>query len=162
MQPVPMEIRFDTLAGHREAFAELLGEARRSLVIFDPDGAGLGLATRAGCERLAALLDRAAGPCLRIVLHDFRWIATSAPRLMTLLRDYGHVATVRRTPESLRQLSEPFAVADGIHLVARFHFAHSRGKALHHHPDEVAGWQRRFDELWQLCDETLPLSQLGL
>lgn len=162
MQPVPMESQFDTLAAHRAAIADLIEGAVRSLAIFDPDCAGLDLDSRAGVARLGAFLRRATGPSLRVVLHDFRWLETEAARLMTLLRDYGHVAAVSRTPESLRHLSEPFVLADGMHLVARFHFAHSRGKVLRYHPGEVEGWQRRFDELWPLCNEPLALSRLGL
>lgn len=162
MHPAPLEGRFDTLAGWRAALADLILQSRDELLIFDADLAGLGLASRDGIARLEALLGTGGRPCLRIVVHEFTWIERDAPRLMALLRRYAHVAPVRRSPDSLRQLSEPFAVGDGAHLALRFHADHARGRFAYHQPDQAEPWRRRFEDLWQCCEESLPLTRLGL
>lgn len=162
MLPTPIEARFDTLAAYRAAMADLLVVAKTQLAIFDTDLSSTQFDTRGAIALLVDFLRGKSKPSARVVLHDFSWLQSGAPRLLDLFRNYGHLIEIRRCPENLGNLTETFAIADGLHLVARFHIDHDRGKYLRHDPDEVEPWCKRFDELWGLCYETLPLSNLGL
>jgi hypothetical protein len=162
VEAVPVESRFDTYEAYRQAVATVVAQAQRELAIFDPDLKETGLESRAGAEHLVRLLATSRGRQLRIVLHDPGHLERHCPRLITILRDYGHVASLRRTPGNLRNLTDCFVVADGRHAVIRFHADHARGKLLIAQDDEVGIWQRRFAELWELATATSCITTLGL
>jgi hypothetical protein len=158
----PGDSRFDTYQAYREAVAMVVMQAQRELAIFDADLKETGLESRAGAEHLAQLLAASRGRQLRIVLHDPDHLERHCPRLVKILRDYGHVASLRRTPEHLRNLADCFIVADGRHAVIRFHADHARGKLLIAQDEQVCNWQRRFDELWETATVTSCITTLGL
>lgn len=162
MKASPGETRFDTYEAYRLAVATVVMQAQRELAIFDPDLEETGLESRAGVEHLTRLLAAGRGRQLRIVLHDTGHLERHCPRLIRLLQDYGHIASLRRSPEHLRNLTDCFIVADGSHAAIRFHADHARGKLLIAQDEQVGNWQSRFGELWELATATSCITTLGL
>lgn len=162
MGVAPGESRFATYEAYRQAVAMVVMQAQRELTIFDPDLKETGLESRVGVEHLSRLLAAGRGRRMRIVLHDTGHLERHCPRLIRLLQNYGHIASLRRSPEHLRNLTDCFIVADGSHAAIRFHADHPRGKLLIALDEQVGNWQSRFGELWELASATSCIRTLGL
>jgi hypothetical protein len=139
---------FDSRAVYLQALDKVLSSARKELCIFDPDGRKLELDGRARAEGIAAFLAGGRDRSLRLILHDLDYLSRYSPRLMGLLKRYDHAFTVRQTPESLRNLTDAFVLADRINGVIRFHADYFRGKLILDDPVDVHNWHQRFEELW--------------
>lgn len=162
MDVSPGESRFDTYEAYRQAVAMVVMQAQRELAIFDPDLRETGLESRSGADHLTRLLTMSRARQLRIVLHDPDHLERHCPRLIKLLQNYAHVASLRRSPEHLRNLTDCFVVADGRHAVIRFHADHARGKLLIAQDEQVGNWQRRFGELWETATVSSCITTLGI
>jgi len=142
---------FDTRAGFREQLHALLAGARASLDLFDPDFALFELGAPETDATLRSFLRN--GGLLRLAMHTDAHLLRHAPRFLRLLRDYGHGIECRTTPRGLRQLTDSFAIADGRHIVRRFHSDHARGVAELDAPQETELYAMRFSAIWA---ETVP------
>jgi hypothetical protein len=162
MNPAPVESRFDTYQGYRQAVAEVVGLAEGRIVLFDPDLGETGLESPLAAAALTRFFGGRRDARLQIVLHRTGHVERHCPRLLALLRLRSHVFDIRRTPDDLRQLTDCFVLADARHGAIRFHADHPRGKLLLHHDQEIGDWQRRFDELWELSSPALAATTLGL
>ena len=158
----PIAETFDTRAAYLQALDDVLASAGKEVCIFDTDLKKLELDTRARSDAIAAFLAGGQDRKLRVVVHDLDHLTRYSPRLMTLLKRYGHCFSVRQSPESLRTLDDCLFLVDGVSAVIRFHADFFRGKKLLEHPLEVHDWKQRFEDLWI---ESLPgaaATQLGL
>lgn len=162
MTPAPVESRFDTYAGYRQALAQVVALAEDRIVVFDPDLSETGLESSSSTAILTRFLGAERRTRLHIVLHRTSHVERQCPRLLALMRRHSHAIDLRQTPDDLRQLTDCFVVADARHGVIRFHADHPRGKLLLNHEVEVANWQRRFDDLRDLSSPALPPTTLGL
>jgi hypothetical protein len=149
--PGPHIEPFDSRAGFQQQLRALLARSFVTLDLFDPDFALFQL----GALEVDAELRRflRAGGLLRLAMHTSGHLEREAPRFLRLVRDYSHRIECRLTPRSLRQLTDSFAVGDGLHLVRRFHSDHLRGEAAFDAPQEVELPRERFIAIW---DESLP------
>jgi len=138
--------RFDTRAQFQQALHALLDRAQATLDMFDPDFALFTLGTPDTDAALRRFLR--AGGVLRLAMHSSAWLEREAPRFLRLLRDYSQSVECRLTPRGLRQLTDSFAIADGIHVVRRFHSDHLRGAAAFDTPDEADLPRERFTAIW--------------
>ena len=143
--------RFDTRAQFQQELGSLLAQARATLDLFDPDFSLFTLGTPGTDAALRRFLH--AGGMLRLAMHDGGWLAREAPRFLRLLRDYNHLVQCRFTPHGLRQLTDSFAIADGMHVVRRFHSDHPRGVAAFDAPQDTELPRERFAAIWA---ESLP------
>ena len=143
--------RFDTRAQFHQALHALLAQAQATLDLFDPDFALFTLGTLETDAELRRFLH--AGGTLRLAMHGSAWLEREAPRFLRLLRDYSHRIECRVTPRGLRQLTDSFAIADGVHVVRRFHSDHLRGAAAFDVSSEVDLPRERFAAIWS---ESLP------
>ena len=137
---------FDTRTAFQQQLGEVLARARASLVMFDPDFALF----RLGAPDVDAALRRFlhAGGRLRLALHDTAHLERDAPRFLRLLKDYAHGIECRRTPRSLRELTDSFCIADDLHIVRRFHSGHLRGEPAFDAPQQTELSRMRFDAIW--------------
>lgn len=156
------EVRFDTRAGYMQALNAVLASAKREICIFDPDLKGLDLDSRGHAEALATFLSGSRDRCLSIVVHNADHISHYCPRLMSLLKRYSHSFSIRKTPDSLRHLSDCFTLADEGNAAIRFHADHFRGKLLLSLPEETQGWRQRFEALWLESLPAVSATQIGL
>ena len=150
---------FDTRAAFQAHLDDVLARARATLVMFDPDFALF----RLGAPDVDAILRHFlhAGGRLRLVLHDPAHLERDA-RFLRLLKDYAHAIECRRTPRSLRELTDSFCIADDRHIVRRFHSAHLRGEAALDAPQQTELSRLRFDALWAESQPGLQASVTGL
>jgi len=152
--------RFDTRTQFQQELLALLARAGATLDLFDPDFALFQLGARKTDTELRRFLH--GGGVLRLALHDSGHLERHAPRLLTLLRDYSHRVECRLTPGSLRQLTDSFAIADGLHVVRRFHSDHLRGEAAFDAPASTDLPRERFDAIWEESRPALHPGVTGL
>jgi hypothetical protein len=156
----PLVIRFDMRRDLQLQWRALLARATTRLDLFDPDYSVFPLGAPDVEATLRAFLQ--GGGMLRLALHDTRFIQQSCPRFLGLARYYGERIECRQSPRSLRHLSDSFALADGMHVVRRFHCDHMRGEAAFDSPGAVELPAQRFEALWEESCVTLSPSVTGL
>jgi hypothetical protein len=152
--------RFDTRAELALHWCALLARAQTRLDLFERDFSALPL----GSIEVETTLRRflRGGGVLRLALHEPTHIERACPRFLRLLRDYGGALHCRQSPRTLRHLSDAFALADGRHLVRRFHSDHMRGEAAFDAPALLEVPAQRFEALWEEAHPTLATSVTGL
>ncbi|NYE61233.1 uncharacterized protein YjiS (DUF1127 family) [Duganella sp. 1224] len=139
-------IPFSTRAEFQQHLATCLSRARQTLQMFDPDYAIWQLGSSATEAELRRFLR--GGGRLQLVAHDGRQLEREAPRLLRLLKDYGHLIELRRTSPALRQLTDSFCIADQRDIVRRFHADHFRGEAIFNGPEDLRTSAERFLTIW--------------
>ena len=153
---------FDTRAAYQRAIDSVLHVAKKELCILDADTKALELDSRTRTDAIAAFLAGEGDRSLRIVLHDPDHMTRFSPRLMALLKRYGHSFSVRQTPTSLRSIADSFLLADKVSGVIRFHADHFRGKILLEEPKGIQDWYQRFEDLWMESSPVIASTHLGL
>lgn len=156
----PLAIRFDTRRDCETQWQAVLERAAQRLDMFDPDFSVFPLGSPETETRLRAFLR--AGGQLRLAMHDSAHIERHYPRFLRLLRDYRQLAECRQTPRSLRQLTDSFCIADGLHVLRRFHSDHPRGEAAFDAPGAVDLPAHRFAAIWEEARPTLAQTLTGL
>jgi ketosteroid isomerase-like protein len=155
----PTILRFDTRAEFQRQLRAVLGRAQASLDLFDPDFALFPL----GDPDVDAVLRRflqgggAAPGDARQRPHRAHY-----PRFLRLLREHGHRVECRVTHRGIRQLTDSFCIADGLHLVRRFHSDHLRGEAAFDAPQETDVPRERFAAIWEESQPGLHPTVTGL
>jgi len=156
-----MEIlRFDTRAEFQRHLRAVMARAQASLDMFDPDFALFPL----GDPDVDALLRSylAGGGQLRLAMHGGAHIERHYPRFLALLRTHGHRIECRVTNRGIRQLTDSFCIADGLHIVRRFHSDHLRGEAAFDAPQETEVSRERFSAIWEESQPGLHPTVTGL
>jgi len=156
----PTILRFDTRTEFQRQLRAVLERARVSLDLFDPDFSLFPL----GDADIDAVLRRflLGGGRLRLAMHASSHIERHYPRFLRLLRDHGHRIECRLTGRGLRQLTDSFCIADGLHLVRRFHSDHLRGEAAFDAPQETDVPRERFEAIWEESQPGLHATTTGL
>lgn len=147
---------------YTEALDQLIGLATRTLRIFDRNLEGAGYETLARAEALKNFLATDRANRLQLAVHDVSFLTQSCPRLVSLLKYYGHAIEIRETMDEAKGVYDPFAIADETHYLHRFHYQQNRAElAL----DDPAGSQaliRRFEEIWLTSVPAAPATTLGI
>jgi len=153
-------LRFDTRAEFQHQLRAVLERGRQTLDLFDPDFSLFPL----GETDVDAILRRFlhGGGRLRLAMHASAHLERNAPRFLRLLRDYAHLVECRVTSRGIRQLTDSFCIADGLHLVRRFHSDHLRGEAAFDAPAETDVPRERFAAIWEESQPGLSPTTTGL
>jgi hypothetical protein len=153
-------LRFDTRAEFQRLLAAALERAQVSLDMFDPDFALFPL----GDPDVDAVLRRfvQGGGQLRLAMHGSAHIERHYPRFLHLLRAHGPRIECRVTNRGIRHLTDSFCIADGLHLVRRFHSDHLRGEAAFDAPQETEVPRERFSAIWEESQPGLHPTVTGL
>jgi hypothetical protein len=151
---------FTTRGGFVEQWGACLARAEHTLRLFDPDFTIWDLGGSATDALLRRFLN--GGGRLQLVAHDGRVIEREAPRFLRSVKDYGHVVEVRRTSQSLRQLTDSFCIADDRHIVRRFHSDHFRGESVFDGPADINTPLERFLTIWDESGPGLFANSTGL
>ena len=152
--------RFDTRAEFALQLRACMAAAQTGLDLFDPDFAVFPLGSSETDALLRAFFMR--GGVLRLALHTPAYVERHYPRLLRLLRDFGHRAECRMTPKALHHLTDSFCIADNLHVVRRFHSDHMRGEAAFASPAAVDVPLHRFNVIWTESFSTLQSTKSGL
>jgi len=156
-----MEIlRFDTRAEFQRHLRALMARAQASLDMFDPDFTLFPLGDPDVDAVLSSFLAR--GGQLRLAMHGSAHIERHDPRFLRLLRAHGHRIECRVTNRGIRQLTDSFCIADGLHIVRRFHSDHLRGEAAFDAPQETEMPRERFAAIWEESQAGLHPTVTGL
>jgi hypothetical protein len=153
---------FDSELAYRNAIGMTLAVARTEIRIFDRDLVAMGLENPERIKLLTVFLSADRHRRMRIVVHNDDPMQRLAPRLIRLLRVFGHAVEVRRTPEHLRRLTDCWVLADAAHATLRFHSDQPRGKQIWNSEREVTPWWQRADELWAESEPCSPATVTGL
>jgi hypothetical protein len=153
--------RFESVRELEDMFDELIPQTQRVIRIFDKS-----LSARYNspgrCELLRTFLRADPLNRLFIVLHDVESLPRVAPRFVTVLTHFSHVAKVRQTPRGVRHIYDPFAIFDASHYLHRFHYERMRfARGL----NELTGAQQlldRYNELWDVSKPAATAGVLGL
>lgn len=154
--------RLDGIVDYTAALDTLCKLARHDLCFFDKNFDGLGFNSEARYETLRSFLLASPTNRLFVLAHDAQYLANLCPRMMMLLPQFGGRMFIHQTPLSLRQVTEPFSVADDTHYVRRFHFDDLRGILAQHDPENARALKSRFMEMWTASRSSVSTTKLGL
>lgn len=158
----PTRTLITTRSEYQATFGEFLERGGEELLVFDPDGAQLGLDTRERIAQLATFFEAAPTAKLRIAVHDATHLGTRAPRFMQLFAAYSERIAVMLTENDARRAQDCFVVLDHDDCVRRPVASQARGVILRGAPHEVALQRVRFEEIWESSTSALSPTTLGL
>ena len=161
-QFTPREVVLDTIAAQTAAIDELIGMAQQRLQVFDVDLSQGGWNTIARADNLTKFLRRSADARFDLILHDARWMETSCPRLMRLLRVYSHAITMYRTGAEAKAAMDPLLIVDSRHFLHRFHFDHARAMFAIEQAQLARPLVMRFEQIWATGEPGLGGTVLGI
>lgn len=154
--------QLDGIVDYIQALDALCGLARRELYIFENNFDGLGFNSEARYQTLRTFLLSNPANRLYLLTHETRYLSTSCARMMMLLEQFSSNLSIHQTPQHLRQISAPLAVADDTHFIRRFHFNDPRGIFGQNDPEQARLLKSRFMEMWGESHSAISASKLGL
>lgn len=157
-QCLPLQGRED----HAQAIDLLLGWAERKIAIFDFDLCDNGWNTAPRAQVLTSFLRRSRLARCEIFLREASKVALRLPRIVELLRGYGHALTIYQIGDDGQQLYDPFLIVDDRHYWHRFHFEQPRGEIGVQQPNYAAELARRLSEIKEISTPASQISVLGL
>jgi len=160
--PEPRLVELDTVAAQAVAIDELIALARHRIQVFDQDLSQTGWSSSARADRLAAFLRGIRGRRLDIIVHDTRFLERACPRMLDLLRNYGHAMTVYQTGAEAKIATDPLLIVDGVHYLHRFHFERPRAALGVSQPEQTKPLASRFEEIWATGEPGVTGTVLGL
>ena len=158
----PEERRLDTIAAQVEAIDALLALAVTRVLVFDRDLADTGWDDARRAENVKAFLRRSRNAELRMILHDTRHLESACPRIVALLRVYGHAMSVWRTGAEARGANDALTIVDGRHALNRYHVDQPRATLFVSMPQAVRPLTERFEEIWATGEPAVGGTTLGL
>jgi hypothetical protein len=157
-----LHTQFDGVADYISALDTVCASAKRSLNIFENDFADIGFNSEARFNTLRRFLLGNSMNILNFLAHNPQPLIRFCPRMMILLREFGHNMFIYQTPKSLQHITEPFAVADDTHYVRRYHFDDTRGLLARNDPEEARRLNSLFHEMWTSSHSCASGTKLGL
>lgn len=159
--PGAFEQRLDTLASQVEAIDRVIAVATLKLAVFDRDLSDTGWNGARRAQGVEAFLRRRNAK-LSLIVHDPRYLETSCPRIVALLKVYGHALQVWRTGADARGAADALCIADERHYVHRYHVDQPRATLAIDMPTQAKPLVARFDEIWSSGEPAIGGSVLGL
>jgi len=160
--PQPRQELLVTVSAQVAALDEIIALARHSIRVFDNDMSEMGWNSAARAEQLSAFLRRARTSKIEIIVHETRWLESSSPRLLALLKSFGDRMTIYRTGPEARGASDPLVLVDGRHFLHRFHIEQPRATLAIESPHLAGPLINRFDEIWATGEPGLTGTVLGI
>lgn len=156
---LPAEERFEDRAGFHSAVLRVIGAARRSLLMVDPDFSNWPIESPACEQALRTVLHE--GVALRLLVADPEWLSRYGARFFRLRRTFSGRIECRRSPEWLRDIDSAI-VADRRHVARRTPGARAGGVLVFDDPTLSASVCERPDAVWEGAEPCLPATTLGL
>ena len=160
--PEPRTAELDTVVAQTAAVDELIALARRQIRVFDQDLSQTGWNSAARADRLAAFLREVRGRRVDIIVHDTRYLASACPRMVNLLRTYGHAMAIHQTGDEAKIATDPLVIVDGVHYLHRFHYEQPRAALGISQPELAQPLANRFEEIWATREPGITGTVLGL
>jgi hypothetical protein len=153
---------FDSVAGYQAAFDALLAGTRQRLCVYDRKLDDLHLEEPARHAALRAFCVAGGGRRLDFLLDEIDTLRARHPKLIGLLRDFGHVLSIRQADPDAARPEQGFAVADQRAALKRFDKLALRGSVDGDNPQAAAVLQREFNALWERAPVFVSATTLGL
>ncbi len=153
---------FATPTELRAAFDALLASTVRQLRLYDHDLSLFEIDKPARHATLRALCVAGGGHRIEILLDDIQHVARDCPRLLPLLRDFGHVIEIRQADAAAPRPDQAFALADRHGVLLRADKAALHGTL--HLDDAHAAMPllQSFEAMWQRSQAQVTATTLGL
>ena len=158
----PQHTHLDGTADYIAALDTLCGLTQHELFVFEKDFDNIGFNSKARYDVLRAFLLASPTHRLHLLAHDVRPITQYCPRLMMLLKQFSQNFHIYQTPKHLLNVTAPFAVADELNYVRRFHFDDPRGILAQDDPVAARVLKSRFEEMWTASHPAVSATTLGL
>jgi hypothetical protein len=144
------------------AIDTIIQRAEREILIFDTDLGRGGYSSITRAELLGNFLAKGRNNRLVILLHDTDFLTHRCPRLMQLMRLFGHSLTVHKAGDEARPAQDSCVLADGAHYLHRFHIDHARFRYCLDDETAVQPLRERFDQILETSTHTISATTLGL
>lgn len=154
--------KLDGLAEYTAAIDEIIGLAKHHIRIFDYNLENMGFNSQVRYDMLHAFLLANPQNRLSIVVHDPDYLDRHCPRMIMLLRRFGHSMAIHRTRPEVAGVYDPFCLADGEHYVRRFHFDDLRGVFGKNDFHEGKALVLRFEQIWEASETAIYADLAGL
>lgn len=157
-----MNNTFETPSGFRAAFDALLAGTHRQLRVYDRDLGLLALDDEPRLVALRALCVAGGGRRIELLLDDISRVARDHPRLMLLLRDFGHVLEIRQADPDAPRPEQAFAFADRRGVLLRADKSAVHGTVHEDDPARATELNHEFESMWQRAPGQVSATTLGL
>lgn len=140
----------------------VIASAGQELLIFDTDLSQGGYSSVKRYEALRSFLAKGRANRLTIILHETDYLTSRCPRLMGLVKAYGHAISIRKTDEQVHGVNDALVIADQLHYLHRLHRDHAR---FRYELDAAANTKPLFDrflELQEFSHPAVSVTTLGL
>jgi hypothetical protein len=154
--------QFDGVTEYIAALDQVCASTRHTLNIFEKDFADIGFNSEARYDTLRHFLLGSPNNRLSLLTHDPQHLIRYCPRMMMLLREFSHSMEILQTPPHMRNVTEPFAVADNSNYVRRYHFDDARGLLAQNDPEGARLLNSRYQEMRQVSHTGATPTRLGL
>ena len=161
-EAVSETITFSLPSEYGWALERALAFAATEVLVFDRDLKDGGWNAPARIEKLRGFLLSHHNSRLQIVVHDTTHIERYLPRLVGLLRDFSHKLAILRTIDDGRNAQDAFVIADGRHVVHRFHVDSMRGELSLNTPLKAQKLLQRYHDILAFTEPGVNATQLGL
>ena len=152
----------NSVADYVAALDAVCAAAQHTLSIFEKNYEDIGFNSEARYDTLRHFLLASQNNRLQLLAHDTQHLIRYCPRMMMLLREFGHSMFIYQTPPHMLNVTEPFAVADDAHYVRRYHFDDTRGLLARNDPEGARLLNSRFREMWASSHSGASPTRLGL
>ena len=153
---------FETPSEFRAAFDALLASTHRQLRVYDHDLSLLDIDDAPRLAALRALCVAGGGRRIELLLDDISRVARDHPRLMLLLRDFGHVLEIRQADPDAPRPDEAFVLADRHGVLLRADKAAAHGTLRLDDARDAVLLNQDFEGMWQRSPAGVSATTLGL
>src|SRR5512143_62660 len=153
---------FETPSELRAAFDTLLAGTHRHLRVYDHDLTLLDIDDAPRLAALRALCVAGGGRRIELLLDDISHVARDHPRLIQLVRDFGHVLEIRHAAPDAPRPDQAFALADRHGVLLRADKAAVPGALHPDDPARAAELNHSFEAMWQRAPAQVSATTLGL
>ncbi len=155
-------LSFATINEYQAALDRLIAAAQHRIRIHDRNLADGDFNTVVRHDSLRSFCVAGAGRRIEILLDETDTVQYHCPRLMQLLRDFGHVIEIRQTEPGSERPEHGFALADR-HAVLRRHDKDDlRGSLDLDNVHDAVLLHDLFERLWERAPVVVPATTLGL
>jgi len=153
---------FETPTEFRAAFDALLASTQRQLRLYDHDLGLFDFDHLPRHESLRALCVVGRGRRIELLLDDIGHVARDHPRLMQLVRDFGHVIEIRQADPAAPRPDQAFVLADRHGVLLRADKAAMHGTLHLEDPHNAIPLHQSFEAMWQRSQANVTATTLGL
>lgn len=149
----------------QQAIGEVLATAATSICLFDNSAETLRereFGRPHNVDLLRQLMQADRSRKIRIALHETQGIETELPRLLALLNTFSAQLFIHRTMGAARDVQDVMLIADADCIWRKPVASHPRSILDLHNAVAVKPYLERFEEIWQLTENTVSTRATGL